>query len=831
MDEDLADYIHKLKVSDDLFKDIKFYATGKIPDEVLKLLTDGGAKQDAHITDFMTHLVTGEDPNENDVGVVKDIYEKPVVTQRWPSPAPRAIAQTTAAGLRQVATPPTTELTDPSESDASPSRPISAQGLRAGLQQTAASSGPSSSMGPAQTTNARSSAQLEAPSPANTTSMAQPTQGNVARATPPIPSRVTPPNTSRATPPNTARATPPNNALRVTPPNASRTTPPSTSRATPPNTSRETPPARTTPTPPMSSRATPPSTTHTPSPITSRATPPTTARATPPVISRGNPPVVGPAGPRVPAMPLTVTNPGVRAPGAVSQVAPGEIPIPNMPQQVHTVAIPGAVVRLPQGVTPRKLQMMTPTERHSFLQNLHQKQLQEQQSRGKPRAGKPPGPQYKQGVRYAAAGIHTPGTPATPGTQVSSWPGTGQGTPVVRPAMAGSGPGTIAVSYQSGQVQGQTPGAPQVVTAVTPGEGVRPGWPGPGQQQQYPGGQPQPGTRVVVGQTSWQQQQQQSGIRAQAPATPGQQPTSQTLLPQHVQQLQLQIQQLCQQFPHLTQQDASQLIPRIPAHYRQIQQLDNAQRSTPQQSPHNWQQQPQQPGQQPAPQAAVQSGQYPPMSPHGRPIPGRPMPQGYPGCQPGGVVSPGQGSPHMVAGGQLTPQQQLTPHVSPLASPHGHSPIHRGDGTLMGHPGAIQGSPVPQNLVNQQNLVNPKTKTALAIHLTNRGVISQGPQGPIEVPPHVVQKPGLPQEAVQGPGGEPVMLYQRRALGNITGSVTNNLVRPPAQGAPVGIVGGHGYPRPAPPPHPAAATPPMAPTTSHYPRPHLVGHDINIMYE
>lgn len=46
-------------------------------------MTDGGAKQDAHITDFMTHLITGEDPNENDVGVVKDIYEKPVVTQRW----------------------------------------------------------------------------------------------------------------------------------------------------------------------------------------------------------------------------------------------------------------------------------------------------------------------------------------------------------------------------------------------------------------------------------------------------------------------------------------------------------------------------------------------------------------------------------------------------------------------------------------------------------------------------------------------------------------------------------------------------------------------------
>ena len=50
---------------------------------MLKLLTDGGAKQDAHITDYMTHLITGEDPDENEIGEVKDIYEKPVVNQRW----------------------------------------------------------------------------------------------------------------------------------------------------------------------------------------------------------------------------------------------------------------------------------------------------------------------------------------------------------------------------------------------------------------------------------------------------------------------------------------------------------------------------------------------------------------------------------------------------------------------------------------------------------------------------------------------------------------------------------------------------------------------------
>lgn len=51
--------------------------------QVVKLLTDGGAKQDAHITDYMTHLITGSDPDENEIEVVKDVYEKPVVNERW----------------------------------------------------------------------------------------------------------------------------------------------------------------------------------------------------------------------------------------------------------------------------------------------------------------------------------------------------------------------------------------------------------------------------------------------------------------------------------------------------------------------------------------------------------------------------------------------------------------------------------------------------------------------------------------------------------------------------------------------------------------------------
>ena len=80
------------------------------------------------------------------------------------------------------------------------------------------------------------------------------------------------------------------------------------------------------------------------------------------------------------------------------------------------------------------------------------------------------------------------------------------------------------------------------------------------------------------------------------------------------------------------------------------------------------------------------------------------------------------------------------------------------------------------------------------------------------------------------------MIYQRRTLANITGSVTNNLVRPPAPGTTVvggpqaGVIAGTpGYPRPGPAGHPASATPVMAPTAPHYPRPHFFGHDSNIM--
>ncbi|XP_018017748.1 PAX-interacting protein 1-like [Hyalella azteca] len=72
-----------LQVVPNMFKDVKYYATGTISKEVETLLSNGGAQLESHITDLMTHLIVGSDPDEIEMGEVKEIYEKPVVLQSW----------------------------------------------------------------------------------------------------------------------------------------------------------------------------------------------------------------------------------------------------------------------------------------------------------------------------------------------------------------------------------------------------------------------------------------------------------------------------------------------------------------------------------------------------------------------------------------------------------------------------------------------------------------------------------------------------------------------------------------------------------------------------
>lgn len=203
-----------------------------------------------------------------------------------------------------------------------------------------------------------------------------------------------------------------------------------------------------------------------------------------------------------------------------------------------------------------------------------------------------------------------------------------------------------------------------------------------GQQQHLPNSQQQfivaPGTRVVVGQPNWQQQTSQQRMSSPGQAnqvTTAGQSGQQTLLPQHLQQIQVHAQQLRQHFPDLTQQEAQQLIQTIPTHLREIQSRDNAGRceylaslevrerqivnhfyikrhqqqmlqrqqlqaqhglkiGASQQSPGSWQQQ-------------AGSSQYSSGSPHGRTIVGRPIPQGFTGQI---IGTAGQGTQHIVQG-------------------------------------------------------------------------------------------------------------------------------------------------------------------------------------
>ena len=85
--------------------------------QVLHLLVSGGAKQESHITDSMTHLIAGINPNEDDIGETKDIYDKlqaergmnltaPHTVNDWISTYAMAVNEENAGG-GQVVTAPT----------------------------------------------------------------------------------------------------------------------------------------------------------------------------------------------------------------------------------------------------------------------------------------------------------------------------------------------------------------------------------------------------------------------------------------------------------------------------------------------------------------------------------------------------------------------------------------------------------------------------------------------------------------------------------------------------------------------------------------------------
>lgn len=54
-----------------------------IPLQILNLLQEGGAERSNYFSDFVTHLIAGNEALENDISEAKDLYEIPAVTQNW----------------------------------------------------------------------------------------------------------------------------------------------------------------------------------------------------------------------------------------------------------------------------------------------------------------------------------------------------------------------------------------------------------------------------------------------------------------------------------------------------------------------------------------------------------------------------------------------------------------------------------------------------------------------------------------------------------------------------------------------------------------------------
>ena len=49
----------------------------------MNLLQEGGAERSNYFSDYVTHLIAGNEALENDISAAKDLYEIPAVTQNW----------------------------------------------------------------------------------------------------------------------------------------------------------------------------------------------------------------------------------------------------------------------------------------------------------------------------------------------------------------------------------------------------------------------------------------------------------------------------------------------------------------------------------------------------------------------------------------------------------------------------------------------------------------------------------------------------------------------------------------------------------------------------
>ncbi|XP_011057373.1 PREDICTED: PAX-interacting protein 1-like [Acromyrmex echinatior] len=80
---DIRAGLEDLKLDSALFANVKYYVSGAGDPKILNLLQEGGAERSNYFSDYVTHLIAGNEALENDISAAKDLYEIPAVTQNW----------------------------------------------------------------------------------------------------------------------------------------------------------------------------------------------------------------------------------------------------------------------------------------------------------------------------------------------------------------------------------------------------------------------------------------------------------------------------------------------------------------------------------------------------------------------------------------------------------------------------------------------------------------------------------------------------------------------------------------------------------------------------
>ncbi|GAB0097831.1 PAX-interacting protein 1 [Sergentomyia squamirostris] len=70
-------------MTENLFKEVKYYVTGKLDPKVKELLDNGGASNSKFMVDYITHVICGVNFDENEVSQALDLYDLPSVTEDW----------------------------------------------------------------------------------------------------------------------------------------------------------------------------------------------------------------------------------------------------------------------------------------------------------------------------------------------------------------------------------------------------------------------------------------------------------------------------------------------------------------------------------------------------------------------------------------------------------------------------------------------------------------------------------------------------------------------------------------------------------------------------